>query len=32
MNLGVHIPDPEQLAAIMAGFSAFSAVLVVSWP
>lgn len=32
MNLGVHIPDPEQLAAMMAGFSAFSAVVVVSWP
>ncbi|MCG5478913.1 type II secretion system F family protein [Sinorhizobium alkalisoli] len=32
MNLGAHIPDPEQLSATMAGFAAFSAVVAVSWP
>ncbi|MCA1491300.1 type II secretion system F family protein [Ensifer sp. NBAIM29] len=32
MNLGAHIPDPEQLSAMMAGFAAFSAVVAVSWP
>ncbi|WP_324764816.1 type II secretion system F family protein (plasmid) [Sinorhizobium meliloti] len=32
MNLGANIPDPEQLTALMAGLSAFCAVVVVSWP
>ncbi|OHV79779.1 type II secretion system F family protein [Ensifer sp. LCM 4579] len=32
MNLGAHIPDPEQLSAMMAGLAAFSAVVAVSWP
>jgi len=32
MSLGAYIPDPEQLSALMAGLSAFSAVVVVSWP
>ncbi|QFI70404.1 type II secretion system F family protein [Sinorhizobium alkalisoli] len=32
MNLGAHIPDPEQLSATMAGFAAFSAVVAISWP
>ncbi|WEX90766.1 type II secretion system F family protein [Sinorhizobium garamanticum] len=32
MSLVAHIPDPEQLSALMAGLSAFSAVVVVSWP
>lgn len=32
MNLGAHIPDPEQLSAMMAGIAAFSSILAVSWP
>ncbi|WP_027998863.1 type II secretion system F family protein [Sinorhizobium arboris] len=32
MSLGVNIPDPEQLTALMAGLSAFCAVVVASWP
>ncbi|WFU50343.1 type II secretion system F family protein [Sinorhizobium terangae] len=32
MSLGLYIPDPEQLSALMAGLSAFCAVVVVSWP
>jgi tight adherence protein C len=32
MSLGAYIPDPDQLSALMAGLSAFSAVVVVSWP
>ncbi|APG85576.1 components of type IV pilus TadC [Sinorhizobium americanum CCGM7] len=32
MNLGAHIPDPDQLSAMLAGLAAFSAVVAVSWP
>ncbi|OAP36454.1 type II secretion system protein [Sinorhizobium glycinis] len=32
MNLGVHIPDSDQLSAMLAGIAAFSAVVAVSWP
>lgn len=32
MNIGAHIPDPEQLSAMMAGIAVFSAVVAVSWP
>ncbi|WP_052728514.1 type II secretion system F family protein [Ensifer aridi] len=32
MSFGAYIPDLEQLSALMAGLSAFSAVVVVSWP
>ncbi|MDK1490888.1 type II secretion system F family protein [Sinorhizobium sp. 7-81] len=32
MSLVAYIPDPEQLSVLMAGLSAFSAVIVVSWP
>lgn len=32
MNLAAHIPDPEQLSAMMAGIAAFSSILAVSWP
>ncbi|MBP1886656.1 type II secretion system F family protein [Sinorhizobium mexicanum] len=32
MSLAAHIPNSEQLSALMAGLSAFSAVVVVSWP
>ncbi|ASY72090.1 type II secretion system protein [Sinorhizobium fredii USDA 205] len=32
MNLFAHIPDPDQLSAMLAGLAAFSAVVAVSWP
>ena len=32
MNLGAHIPDPDQLSAMLAGLAAFSAVVAASWP
>ncbi|THK36099.1 type II secretion system F family protein [Ensifer sp. MPMI2T] len=32
MSLRPYIPDPEELSALMAGLSAFCAVVVVSWP
>ncbi len=32
MTLGAHIPDPDQLAAMLAGIAAFCAVVAVSWP
>ncbi|ASY65499.1 Type II/IV secretion system protein TadC, associated with Flp pilus assembly (plasmid) [Sinorhizobium sojae CCBAU 05684] len=32
MNIGAHIPDPEQLSAMMAGLAVFTAVVSVSWP
>jgi len=32
MNISVHIPDPEQISAMMAGIAVFSAVVAVSWP
>ncbi|MBP2233892.1 tight adherence protein C [Sinorhizobium kostiense] len=32
MNISAHIPDPEQISAVMAGIAVFSAVVAVSWP
>lgn len=32
MNISAHIPDPEQISAMMAGIAVFSAVVAVSWP